>query len=153
MTETYEPKDFAAVIFSQRYSLNGVESWEEACQRVAHHIASAEQNGYRSKWEKRFMEALQSARFIPGGRIWYGSGRPKGQLLNCFVVPTDDSREGWGKTVSDMLIISGTGGGVGMNFSPIRPRGTSIKGTGGVATGALITNVGHRPILGDVFVG
>ncbi len=137
MTETYEPTDFAAVIFSQRYSLNGVESWEEACKRVAHHVASAEQNGHRSKWEKRFMKALQSARFIPGGRIWYGSGRPKGQLLNCFVVPTDDSREGWGKTVSDMLIISGTGGGVGMNFSPIRPRGTSIKGTGGVATGAV----------------
>ena len=137
MTETYEPKDFAAVIFSQRYSLNGVESWEDACKRVAHHVASTEQNGHRSKWEKRFMKALQSARFIPGGRIWYGSGRPKGQLLNCFVVPTDDSREGWGKTVSDMLIISGTGGGVGMNFSPIRPRGTSIKGTGGVATGAV----------------
>ena len=52
-------------------------------------------------------------------------------------MPTDDSREGWGKTVSDMLIISGTGGGVGMNFTPIRPRGTSIKGTGGVATGAV----------------
>ena len=74
---------------------------------------------------------------MPGGRIWYGSGRAKGQLLNCFVVPTDDSREGWGQTVKDMLIISGTGGGVGTNYSPIRPRGTAIKGTGGEATGAV----------------
>jgi len=137
MTNQYQPSDFAAVIFSQRYSLNGEESWEEACKRVAGHIASAEVNGSRAKWEDRFTEALQSAKFIPGGRIWYGSGRPKGQLLNCFVVPTDDSREGWGKTVSDMLVISGTGGGVGMNFSPIRPRGTAIKGTGGEATGAV----------------
>ena len=137
MTEKYEPTDFASVIFSQRYSLNGEESWGDACKRIATHIASAEQNGNRTKWESRFTEALQSAKFIPGGRIWYGSGRPKGQLLNCFVVPTDDSREGWGKTVSDMLVISGTGGGVGMNFSPIRPRGTSIKGTGGEATGAV----------------
>ncbi len=137
MTNHYQPSDFAAVIFSQRYSLNGEESWEEACKRVAGHIASAELNGSRTKWEDRFTDALQSAKFIPGGRIWYGSGRPKGQLLNCFVVPTDDSREGWGKTVSDMLVISGTGGGVGMNFSPIRPRGTAIKGTGGEATGAV----------------
>jgi len=137
MPEAYTPSDFAAVIFSQRYSLNGEESWEEACKRVAAHIATAELNGNRTKWESRFTAALQSAKFIPGGRIWYGSGRPKGQLLNCFVVPTDDSREGWGKTVSDMLVISGTGGGVGMNFSPIRPRGTAIKGTGGEATGAV----------------
>jgi ribonucleoside-diphosphate reductase alpha chain len=129
MTSNYEPTDFAAVIFNQRYSLNGTESWEDACRRIASHIASAEHNGNRQKWEDRFAEALSSAKFIPGGRIWYGSGRPKGQLLNCFVIPTDDSREGWGKTVSDMLVISGTGGGVGINFSPIRPRGTPIRGT------------------------
>ena len=61
----------------------------------------------------------------------------KDSSLNCFVVPTDDSREGWGQTVKDMLIISGTGGGVGTNYSPIRPRGTPIKGTGGEATGAV----------------
>ncbi len=137
MTSNYEPTDFAAVIFNQRYSLNQTESWEDACRRIASHIASAEHNGNRQKWEDRFAEALSSAKFIPGGRIWYGSGRPKGQLLNCFVIPTDDSREGWGKTVSDMLVISGTGGGVGINFSPIRPRGTPIRGTGGEATGAV----------------
>lgn len=71
---------------------------------------------------------------------------------NCFVVPTTDSREGWGKTTSDVIIISGLMGGVGLNVSPIRPRGTLIHGTGGVATGAvslmeLINGVG------DVIVG
>ena len=133
----YEPQGFAATIFQQRYSLNASETWEEACRRVASHVAAAEENGTRTKWENRFFDAMAHNQFIPGGRIWYGAGRPKGQLLNCFVVPTEDSREGWGKTVSDMLIISGTGGGVGMNFSPIRPRGASIKGTGGEATGAV----------------
>lgn len=71
---------------------------------------------------------------------------------NCFVVPTHDSREGWGKTTSDVIVISGLMGGVGINVSPIRPRGYDIKGTGGVATGAvslmqLINGVG------DVIVG
>lgn len=56
---------------------------------------------------------------------------------NCYVVPTEDSREGWGKTVSDTIVISGTGGGVGCNFSPSRPRGQKIRGTGGESTGAV----------------
>lgn len=56
---------------------------------------------------------------------------------NCFVIPTSDSREGWGRTISDTIIISGTGGGVGINFSPSRPRGSLIAGTGGMSTGAV----------------
>lgn len=56
---------------------------------------------------------------------------------NCFVIPTSDSREGWGRTVSDTIVISGTGGGVGINFSPSRPRGSVIRGTGGYSTGAV----------------
>lgn len=132
----YEPQGFAKTIFSQRYAINQEESFSEACQRVANHIAVAE-NGSRERWSERFYEIMVNNRFIPGGRIWYGSGRMKGQLLNCFVVPSEDSREGWGKTVSDMLVISGTGGGVGINFSPVRPRGTPIRGTGGESTGAV----------------
>ena len=132
----YQPTGFAKTIYTQRYAIHTEETFEEACERVANHIAIAE-NGSKDKWAGRFKEVMVHNRFIPGGRIWYGAGRMKGQLLNCFVIPTEDSREGWGKTVSDMLIISGTGGGVGINFSPLRPRGTPIRGTGGEATGAV----------------
>ena len=132
----YEPTGFAEIIFKQRYAINETESFTEACERVANHVAMAE-TGNKEKWSGRFAKVMQNNRFIPGGRIWYGSGRMKGQLLNCFVVPAEDSREGWGKTVSDMLIISGTGGGVGINFSPVRPRGTPIRGTGGESTGSV----------------
>ena len=132
----FNPKGLGDTIFKQRYARYDSESWESACDRVATHVAQAE-NGSREKWRGRFYQKLSEGLFVPGGRIWYGSGRAKGQLLNCFVVPTDDSREGWGQTVKDMLIISGTGGGVGTNYSPIRPRGTPIKGTGGEATGAV----------------
>jgi len=132
----FNPVGLGETIFNQRYSRTDTETWEAACDRVATHVAQAE-NGSREKWRGRFYQKLSEGLFVPGGRIWYGSGRAKGQLLNCFVVPTDDSREGWGQTVKDMLIISGTGGGVGTNYSPIRPRGTAIKGTGGEATGAV----------------
>jgi ribonucleoside-diphosphate reductase alpha chain len=108
-----------------------------ACQRVAFHVAGAEDNGKIQKYGERFQQELLDNRFMPGGRTWYGAGRPKAQLINCFVLPTSDSREGWGKTLSDTIVVSGTGGGVGINCSPVRPRGSEIKGTGGKATGAV----------------
>mgnify|MGYP003627633184 CR=1 FL=1 len=132
----YEPKDFANTIFRQRYVISETETWMQACERVSNHVAAAE-NGNREKWAARFTEALVNNLFVPGGRIWYGSGRMKGQLLNCFVIPTHDSREGWGQTVNDMMVISGSGGGVGINFTPLRPRGAPIRGTGGESTGAV----------------
>lgn len=105
--------------------------------RVSAHVAAAEEDHKIEKYTTRFYEELVNGRFMPGGRIWYGSGRPKAQLLNCFVIPTGDSREAWGKSLSDTLVVSGLGGGVGINASPVRPRGTPIRGTGGTATGAV----------------
>jgi ribonucleoside-diphosphate reductase alpha chain len=147
MTE-YQPQGLAKTIFDERYTLYEGESWSDASWRLASHVGQFE-NG--EEVAKAYDEIV-SNRFMPGGRIWYGAGRPRAQLLNCFVVPTSDSREGWGKTISDVIVISGMGGGVGINCSPIRPRGSAIHGTGGVTTGAvslmeLINGVG------DVIVG
>lgn len=152
MTECFEPSGLGLTIFKDRYARDTEEKWEEACLRVAEHVAEAEENGNVRKYRERFHQQLISNKFMPGGRIWYGAGRPKAQLLNCFVIPTQDSREGWGKTTSDVIVISGLMGGVGINMSPIRPRGYAVKGTGGIATGAvslmeLINGVG------DVIVG
>lgn len=149
----YEPKGFPAEIFNDRYTIHPNESWNNASQRLARHVASAEPAGTAQKAEEDFYEEIVTNRFMPGGRIWYGAGRPRAQLLNCFVVPTSDSREGWGKTLSDVIIVSGMGGGVGINCSPIRPRGSKISGTGGVATGAvslmnMINGVGNELVSG-----
>lgn len=133
----YRPEGLSEIIFRERYAAHQEETWEEACERVATTVARAEENGKFITWKKRFYDILVEGKFCPGGRIWYGAGRPKQQLLNCFVIPTEDSREGWGKVVSDMIIISGVGGGVGINGSSVRPRGAPIKGTGGTATGAV----------------
>ncbi len=137
MDHYYQPVGFAHEIFQKRYALHEHETWAEACERVGHHVASAEHGDLLIKYQKIFAEMLKKNLFIPGGRIWYGSGRPKGQLLNCFVIPSEDSREGWGKSTSDMIIITGTGGGLGINCSPVRPRGSVINGSGGSATGAV----------------
>lgn len=133
----YQPTGLALDIFKSRYAIHEQETWTEACIRTATHVASAEQGENIPKYRDLFRDMLESNLFMPGGRIMYGSGRPKSQLMNCFVAPTSDSREGWGRTVSDQIIIGGTGGGLGLNFSTIRPRGSKIQGTGGYATGAV----------------
>ncbi len=150
---SFEPVGLGHTIFADRYARTPEETWQEACQRVATHVAQAEENGKVRKYAERFKEQLSAGKFNPGGRIWYGAGRPKAQLLNCFVIPTGDSREAWGKTASDTIVISGLMGGVGMNLSPIRGRGTPIKGTGGVATGSvsygqLINGIGDTIVGG-----
>src|SRR4051812_28917330 len=131
MTQSYRPQGLAETIFNERYAIHPNETWENASQRLADHVAAAEDGINRQRVAEEFYEEIVTNRFMPGGRIWYGAGRPRAQLLNCFVVPTADSREGWGKTISDVIVISGMGGGVGINCSPIRPRGSKINGTGG----------------------
>lgn len=140
---SYEPTGFALSIFHSRHAAYGPEGdkpgepWSDACKRVAWHVADAEQGQDRVRCFEEFRTALLENRLMPGGRIWYGSGKAKGQLLNCFVIPTADSKEGWGKVLYDTMVIAGSGGGIGANFGPIRPRGSLIRGTGGVSTGAV----------------
>lgn len=134
---TFRPEGLGLDIFRSRYAAHSDETWQEACERVAVHVANAETGEARQMWRQKFQSALSDNLFMPGGRIFYGSGRAKGQLLNCFVIGTEDSREGWGDTVRSSIIISGTGGGVGLNASPVRPRKSLISGTGGEATGAV----------------
>lgn len=129
----FQPKGLGDRIFKERYALHEGESWSDASLRIATSISKDEND---SKWQDIFFEEINSGKFMPGGRIWYGAQRKTQQMLNCFVVPTSDSIEGWGRTVGDIMKISSLGGGVGINFSAIRPRGASIS-RGGVSTGAV----------------
>lgn len=153
-TQKYNPEGLSAQIFRDRYTIYPEESWDEASLRVATHSASAEDDYNKHKYTEEFYEEIVTNRFMPGGRIWYGSGRPRAQLLNCFVLKMPgDSREGWGKAISDTLIVSGMGGGVGLNFSSVRPRGSKILGTGGRSTGSvslmnMINSVGDELVAG-----
>lgn len=132
-----DPTGLGLSIFKERYALNADENYYGASARTGSFIAQAEEPHDRDKWGAIFTEELATNRLMGGGRIMYGAGRPKAQLLNCFVIPTEDSIEGWGRAVSDVIIISGRLGGVGTNLSAVRPRGSYIKGNGGIATGAV----------------
>lgn len=149
----FKPTGLGEKIFQERYARNSDESWEEAASRVAYNISLAEQNGKTEVVEEQFKKEIVEGYFMPGGRIWYGAGRPSSQMLNCFVIPTSDSREGWGKTISDTIVVSGMGGGVGTNYSPVRGRNYPIMKMGGHATGAvslmrMVDGVGYELVGG-----
>ena len=136
--QKYEPTGYSLKIFKDRYAFTESETWDEACKRVAHQMASAEVPEKQKIYLDKFYQALASNSFVPGGRIWYNSGRNNPQLLNCFVLdPSKDSKEGWGKSSYNMIVTSMTGGGCGDDFSDVRPRGATISGQKGQAPGAV----------------
>jgi ribonucleoside-diphosphate reductase alpha chain len=119
-------------------------------------MASAELPAKQEKYTEKFYDELVNNRFIAGGRILYGAGRPTPNLLNCFVLENQlDSKEGWGEIARQMIITSMSGGGCGIDFSDVRPRGAEINGHRGSAPGSvelmkLINNSGDPIKAGGV---
>lgn len=134
----FKPTGFSETIFKNRYAFTSEETWEQACTRIAKQMAMAEKPDKVEKYQKVFNDILVNNFFVPGGRIWYNSGRPNPQLLNCFVLTDQlDSKEGWGRLLYENVITSMTGGGCGQDFSEIRPDGAEINGHKGVCPGPL----------------
>jgi ribonucleoside-diphosphate reductase alpha chain len=129
-------------IFRLKYSVEGKETWDEACIRVASYIASAEK-AYGKTDEQvavitgKFFQAINELVFLPGGRILANSGTGIKNLMNCFVLPIKDSRTSIYNTLKNAAEIFAMGGGIGYNFSNIRETGALIKSTGGQASGPL----------------
>jgi ribonucleotide reductase alpha subunit len=132
----FYPSSFSEEIRKIRYSFTKEETWLESCSRVASQIVKAELPEKQKTYESKFYELLSKNLFVPGGRIWYNSGRNNPQLLNCFALTDSlDSREGWGNLAKDMIITSMAGGGCGISFSDVRPTGSIINGNGGICPG------------------
>jgi ribonucleoside-diphosphate reductase alpha chain len=124
----------AEIIAKSRY-YDENENWESCTLRVSNEISQVEND--RQKYRDIFHEMIFNRDFIPAGRIMRNSGRPKGSLLNCYNVPIGDSIEEIGKCIADSLKLWSEGGGVGINFSSLRPKGDIIKGKGGVSSGLV----------------
>lgn len=134
----FTPTGISEQIFRDRYSFTENETWQQACERVAKQMALAELPEKQKNYQDKFNDVLVNNLFVPGGRIWYNSGRNNPQLLNCFVLTNQlDSKEGWGNLSKEMIITSMTGGGCGIDFSDVRPRGALITGQKGDCPGAV----------------
>ena len=112
---------------------NVADTW----RRVVRTLAAVEQDA--AHWEERFFALLQDFKFLPGGRIQAGAGTHRHvTLFNCFVMgPVEDSIPGIFRALEEGAVTMQQGGGIGIDFSTLRPRGTLTKGAGGVASGPV----------------
>lgn len=133
-------------VFMDRYSLKdqsgkAVETTpEEMWRRVARGIAEVEKTPeLRAFWEERFYEAMEDFKFVPGGRILSGAGTGfEVTYYNCYVIESpEDSRWGILDNLKYLTEIMARGGGVGVNLSTLRPRGSYIKSVNGTSSGPV----------------
>lgn len=125
----------AQAVAERRYFSNG-EGWKECVERVAKEIASPEVTN-KDEYIRDFFDMIYNMDFLPGGRILRNAGKPRGSLFNCYHLGIDDSIEEIGQLYKDALTLWSEGGGVGVNFSPLRPKGDTIQGKGGISSGLV----------------
>ena len=131
--------DGAELVAQNRYFMED-ETWDRCVERVVDTNIQNEMNltkENRQKLYADFYDSIYNLRFLPAGRILRNSGRKAGSLLNCYVLPIGDSIEEIGDYYKKSLILWSEGGGVGCNFSSLRPKNEIIKGKGGVSSGLL----------------
>ena len=118
-------------ILSARYLREGEKTFEDICRRVARSVAGDEEEA------TGFYEIMVSLRFLPNSPTLMNAGTDLGQLSACFVLPVPDSINGIFDAMKNGAIIHKTGGGTGYNFSQIRPKGSPVQSTDGVASGPV----------------
>jgi len=133
----------AEQIWDMKYRLKGADgapvdaTIEDTWRRVARALAAVEADP--AGWEERFFAALEDFRFLPAGRILAGAGTGREvTLFNCFVMGTiPDSLDGIFTALKEAALTMQQGGGIGYDFSTIRPRGAPVHSVGADASGPL----------------
>ncbi len=112
---------------------------EATWERIANALAKAEPLDEQAKWAARFKTALEGFCFLPAGRIVAGAGTDRSvTLFNCFVMGTiRDDMSGIFEALKEAALTLQQGGGIGYDFSTLRPKGAIVNGVGADASGPL----------------
>ncbi len=137
--------DISETIWDMKYRLKKVDgspvdkSIQDTWKRVSRAVARAEKKSQRKYWEKEYSDLLSSQTFLPAGRILAGAGtKRKVTLFNCFVLGRiEDDLSSIFEHVKEAALTMQQGGGIGHDFSTLRPRGAPVKGVGSDASGPV----------------
>jgi len=129
-------------VFEARYAKRNdsgeiIENYEQAVIRLARTAASVEKN--KKEWKEKFSSVIEDLLFIPSTPIWANIGKTDRpwQPGACFVLAVEDSLDSMYQTLKETAAVFKSGGGVGYNFSAIRPRGALVQSTKGKASGVV----------------
>lgn len=133
----------AEAIWDMKYRLKNAdgtpvdETVESSWRRIAKALATVEDRP--EVWEEKFYTALEDFKFLPAGRITAGAGTDRSvTLFNCFVMGTvPDSMGGIFEMLKEAALTMQQGGGIGYDFSTIRPTGAPVHGVAADASGPL----------------
>ncbi len=134
----HDPADIARLVWASKYRAPGEHRLADTRRRVARAIAAVEERD-QQHWSSAFATLLADHRFLPGGRILAGAGTDREvTLFNCFVMGViEDSLEGIFNALKAGAVTMQQGGGIGYDFSTLRPAGTLARRTGAIASGPV----------------
>lgn len=133
---------FAEQIFNTKYRQGPNDTWDALCERLVEDVCGTRWGTQpalmAASEQKELVEHMKHMRFLAGGRYLYYAGRPNKYYNNCFLLKAEyDTREEWANLLwraSSCLMV---GGGIGIDYSLLRPSGKPLSKTGGLASGPI----------------
>ena len=142
---------FGENLFNSKYAATPGETWEQRARTMVHSICSKHLTS-SDYWQ--LFEYIRDMKFIPGGRYIYYAGRSIQYINNCFLLRAEhDTREEWSSIMERAASCLMVGGGIGIDYSRIRPSGKRLRRTGGISSGPLslmkiINEIGREVMQG-----
>ena len=138
-------------IFNHKYAHEGAETWSELSDTLVDDVCS---DAMSQADMAQLAEYIRDMKFIPGGRYLYYAGRPNKFFNNCFLLKAEeDTREDWANLSWKSESCLMTGGGIGVDYSTYRAKGSLVSRTGGTASGPvpkmeMINEIGRKVMQG-----
>ena len=149
---------FAENVFRFKYAQGPGDTWSKLSERLVEDVCGS-RNGtvpilMSEEDRKELTEHIKAMRFLPGGRYLYYAGRPYKAYNNCYLLRAEeDTREEWSAVTHRAMSCLMTGGGIGIDYSRLRPSGKALSRTGGTASGPIplmsaINEIGRNVMQG-----
>ncbi len=133
---------FAANIFKNKYAQGPTDTWDALADRLVEDVCGTRWGKDRALMSQedrdQLAQYIKEFKFVPGGRyLWY-AGRGNSYFNNCFLLRAEhDTREEWADLTQRAVSCLMTGGGIGIDFSILRPEGKPLSRTGGLSSGPI----------------
>jgi ribonucleoside-diphosphate reductase alpha chain len=158
MEQTRFKNSFAETIFRTKYAQGPSDSWDQLAERIVEDVCGTRWgtlNPIMSEDDRsQLAEYIKQQKFIPGGRYLYYAGRPYKAYNNCYLLRAEeDTREEWSALSYRAMACLMTGGGIGIDYSILRPSGKTLSRTGGKSSGPIplmhaINEIGRNVMQG-----